>query len=195
MKVVAEGVAEYDQFQFLKQRDCDYLQGFLFSKAVPAKDYEKLLRVGYIKPVRPLVKPKSNQERRKNYRSTLPFSVYGEITSSPMHSKRVDLETIEILIKDISLGGMNIQSHTKLRINADIDYRFIFTIMDEPFDLKGTLRWKQEVNENMFYYGVELDLNQNDTNRFTRITNKLTALKNSSSEFISCKSSKCLLIK
>lgn len=186
MKVVAEGVEEYDQFQFLKQRDCDYLQGYLFSKAVPAADYEKLLRVGYIKPAKTIEKSISKQERRNNNRSKFPFYVHGEITSSTANNKSADFEAIEILIKDISLGGMKVESHTNLEINAAIEYRFDFTIMDEPFDLYGKLRWKREVNENTFYYGVELDLNQNDKNRFTRIIKKLTALKNLNKQQISC---------
>src|SRR5699024_2207436 len=32
MKVVAEGVEEYGEFEFLKQKQCDIIQGYLFSK-------------------------------------------------------------------------------------------------------------------------------------------------------------------
>ncbi len=42
LSVVAEGVETDQQLQFLKLHDCDILQGFLFSKPLPAINVEKL---------------------------------------------------------------------------------------------------------------------------------------------------------
>ncbi len=46
-KVVAEGIETQEQLDFLKALDCDYGQGYLFSKPVPPEDFEKLLE-GYV---------------------------------------------------------------------------------------------------------------------------------------------------
>lgn len=62
MKVLAEGVEKYEQLQFLKEQDCDYIQGFLFSKAIPAETYEKFLRIGYIMP---LIDESLSQDNKK----------------------------------------------------------------------------------------------------------------------------------
>ncbi|WP_442597636.1 putative bifunctional diguanylate cyclase/phosphodiesterase [Neobacillus sp. D3-1R] len=43
LKVVAEGVEEDYQKQYLLQKDCTLMQGFLFSKPLPAEELEKLL--------------------------------------------------------------------------------------------------------------------------------------------------------
>ncbi|HEY3328135.1 MAG TPA: EAL domain-containing protein [Novimethylophilus sp.] len=43
---VAEGVENEQQAAFLRERRCDYLQGYLFSKALPAEEMEHLLRSG-----------------------------------------------------------------------------------------------------------------------------------------------------
>ena len=43
LKVIAEGVETKEQREFLRGLHCDLLQGFLFSKPVPAEDFEKLL--------------------------------------------------------------------------------------------------------------------------------------------------------
>lgn len=43
LKVVAEGVETEAQLSFLRDRECDEIQGFLFSKPVPAEDFEDLL--------------------------------------------------------------------------------------------------------------------------------------------------------
>ena len=43
MKVVAEGIEEQQQSDFLQKLNCEYGQGYLFSKPLPAADFEKLL--------------------------------------------------------------------------------------------------------------------------------------------------------
>lgn len=41
---VAEGIEEEDQLEFLKQIGCDYVQGYVFYRPMPQKDYERLLK-------------------------------------------------------------------------------------------------------------------------------------------------------
>jgi EAL domain-containing protein (putative c-di-GMP-specific phosphodiesterase class I) len=41
--VVAEGVETVEQLEFLKELQCDYMQGYLFSKPLPAYDMTALL--------------------------------------------------------------------------------------------------------------------------------------------------------
>lgn len=43
MKTVAEGVEEEDQYTFLKENNCDYIQGYYFSKPLNRTDFETLL--------------------------------------------------------------------------------------------------------------------------------------------------------
>lgn len=44
MKIVAEGVETLPQVELLKSADCDYIQGFYYSKPLFAEDLEKLLQ-------------------------------------------------------------------------------------------------------------------------------------------------------
>lgn len=46
LKIVGEGVETEKQLAFLRENGCDYLQGYYFSKPVPADEFEKLLRSG-----------------------------------------------------------------------------------------------------------------------------------------------------
>ncbi|MES2262319.1 MAG: EAL domain-containing protein [Pseudomonadota bacterium] len=45
-EIVAEGVETAEQMSFLRDLGCDQLQGYLFSQAVPADDFERMLREG-----------------------------------------------------------------------------------------------------------------------------------------------------
>ncbi|MGZ5475062.1 MAG: EAL domain-containing protein [Thermoanaerobaculia bacterium] len=43
MRVIAEGIEKQEQLDFLLQCECDYIQGFLFSKPMPLEEFEKVL--------------------------------------------------------------------------------------------------------------------------------------------------------
>lgn len=44
LKVVAEGVEEENQIKYLKQLHCDCVQGYYYSKPLPAKDFQSFLK-------------------------------------------------------------------------------------------------------------------------------------------------------
>jgi EAL domain-containing protein (putative c-di-GMP-specific phosphodiesterase class I) len=46
LEVVAEGVETAEQIQFLKEHGCDHMQGYFFSPALPATEFEKMLSDG-----------------------------------------------------------------------------------------------------------------------------------------------------
>ena len=41
--VIAEGVEKKEQLEFLRAKGCDEVQGYYFSKPIPAADFEKLI--------------------------------------------------------------------------------------------------------------------------------------------------------
>jgi diguanylate cyclase (GGDEF)-like protein len=43
LNTIAEGIENYDQYQYLVQQGCDYIQGYLFSKPIPWQQLEQLL--------------------------------------------------------------------------------------------------------------------------------------------------------
>jgi EAL domain-containing protein (putative c-di-GMP-specific phosphodiesterase class I) len=43
LRVVAEGVETFEQLAYLAERDCDEVQGYLFSKPVPALEFTRLM--------------------------------------------------------------------------------------------------------------------------------------------------------
>jgi EAL domain-containing protein (putative c-di-GMP-specific phosphodiesterase class I) len=50
MRVIAEGVETRAQIDYLRAQGCDYVQGFFYSRALPAGELEPLLREGRFQP-------------------------------------------------------------------------------------------------------------------------------------------------
>jgi polar amino acid transport system substrate-binding protein len=78
--VVAEGVETKSQLRFLQKCQCDEIQGFLFSKALPSKEIERLF-------IKKIVLPKENfpVEERKGGKPNLSISY--ELDVSIMKNK------------------------------------------------------------------------------------------------------------
>ncbi len=48
LEVVAEGAESIEHVNILRDKGCDLVQGFFFSRPVPAEEFEKILEVGYL---------------------------------------------------------------------------------------------------------------------------------------------------
>ena len=171
IKIVAEGVERYEQYQFLKQKDCDFVQGYLFSKPVPLETWEEMMETGYLKPKKKMYMPR-RKERRKFYRLEFPHSIKGEMTIVEVNNQKVNVGSTPILIQNLSLGGIKILSYLNLPVHSHFKYRFSFTLMGETFQIEGTLIWKEEVKRDAYYYGAAFRLQQQEEDRLAPLINQ-----------------------
>lgn len=178
IQVVAKGVESYEQFIFLKQQECDYLQGSIYTKAVPAKAFEKMLAQGILTPQKAIVHKKPVVERRKYYRFQFPAYVKGFMTIIEMNEQKINIGHTPIIIENISLGGMKIRSSLKLPVNQTMKFKFSFILMNQSFNLEGTFRWTLEEKYQIYSYGVAFNLTQEDEGKLAPIINRMTALHN-----------------
>ncbi|MGM8212808.1 EAL domain-containing protein [Virgibacillus sp. W0430] len=175
---VAEGVELYEQYEILKQNECDFIQGYIFSKPVPASVYEKLMRKGHLELRNQQVKDNQREERRSYYRLKLPTWVPAQMNITEVNKRKVDLGSATILIEDISLGGIKILSTLRLPVNTSIKLNFSFTLVHETFDIAGNIVWKKEGNRNVFHYGISFRISESERDHLAGAINRLTVLKN-----------------
>ena len=56
--VIAEGVEDKTELKILKEMGCNIVQGFYFSRPIPAEEFEKLLNKTFKKTYRTLTRTK-----------------------------------------------------------------------------------------------------------------------------------------
>lgn len=172
-KSVAEGVETREQYDLLKKMGCDVIQGHLFSPSVSSEKIEKLFAMEKIQVKDRTTKPKV--ERRRYFRIDLPMPLSTEMTIVSLHNKSVSLGTTEVLVENIGPGGLRFMSQLRLTPHENIFYGFETEIMGTKFNLKGKIVWHHEFTKDLFNYGVEFVINENDRDDLTAVLNKVAS--------------------
>lgn len=169
MNVVAEGVETIEQLSFLRQQECQEIQGYIFSKPVPEETFRNLLR-------KMILKPTFNSEtakfpnRRRYYRINLLFPLSSQMTLTTILGNKVELGNTEILIEDIGPGGLRLLSTIQLPVRPDISYQFKTKIMGEIITLNGHVVWKEEV-KGIFQYGLKFSMDETQRDALVKFLN------------------------
>ncbi len=182
LTVIAEGIEDYEQLKYLKQNECDLIQGYLFSKPVPSNLYSQMLKTGYIKPSNLSLTMKPERERRKDFRLKFPNYVIGAISIIEVNKSKVKLSEANILIEKISLGGLKILSSLNLPIHSTIKFKFFMELIGESFAFSGRLIWKEEAKRNTFFYGIQFLMNKTEQDKLADTISQLTVLINTKQE-------------
>ncbi len=160
IKVVAEGVEKIEQREFVSNLQCDWMQGYLFSRPVSEENILKLLNGKMNSEIESLPK----KEKRKYFRINLQYPLEAFMTVSEINGKKVQLGSTKVLVENIGPGGLRFVSNIKLPARSDIVLKFQTTIIDEEMTLYGTIVYDEE-QENCYHYGVKfmVDEKQRDS--------------------------------
>lgn len=177
MKVVAEGVEEYEQMEFLKQKECDLIQGYLYSKPVPVDKFEQMMKVRYLKPTKQKKYIKPEKERRKYFRFVFPFHLLAKMNITEVNERKVSLGYGTILVENISLGGIRFLSTLRLPVTSNIKLNFKLKLMNECFNIDGSLVYQNEEKPEIFSYGVSFSMTGEEQDELAEVINRMTVLK------------------
>ncbi len=178
IRTVAEGVENLDQLSFLKKIHCDEIQGYLYSRPVEVKEFEKLLKQVICKPhlKNALIKEEMKFENRRNFfRIELPVPLGANMTITEFGGKKVQLGSTKILIRDIGPGGLQIETNIKLPVRSDLILKFMTRILGQTIELYGSIVWNKEIDDIYNLYGINFMIDENSRTHLTALLNQLQA--------------------
>lgn len=178
MNVVAEGVETHEQLQLLHDFHCNVIQGYLFSKPVPADTFAELLQKEKVKaPVVPVSrKHEVYENRRKYFRMDLDYPLSGMITLDQFHGQNVKLGNTRILIENIGSGGLRLLSDLRFGIDSSLILKIETTILGEKITLLGSVVWVKELKSEVFQYGFKFNIDENKRMILSQLLNKFALL-------------------
>jgi len=161
IKLVAEGIENWDQLTFLKELKCYAGQGFLYSKPVPAESFEPLLKKRKCKPVivnDTEIKPVEN--RRRYFRIGFNNMLEAGMTIKDLNGRQVNIGTTKVLVKNIGPGGLCFISNIKLPVRRDLILHFTVDLLDRELEINGCIVWSSETENELVEYGVEFIIDE-----------------------------------
>ena len=82
------------------------------------------------------------------------------MTILTFRKRKVSLGSTEVLIIDISPGGLRFMSHLRLPVQEEIIYGFSTNLDHTTIDLSGKIVWSQELYPGIFEYGLEFSISE-----------------------------------
>ncbi|RWZ54946.1 EAL domain-containing protein [Halobacillus fulvus] len=175
IKVVAEGVETKQQLTFIEQKECQEVQGYLYSPPLPTEKLMGLLKSRKILPKVTRTKPK--EERRKFYRFEFDQPLHAQMMIKEVKGKKIAAGRTKILIKDLSIGGLKFVSSLNIPVRPDVKMEFEVTILGETFSMDGQILWKNEMNFTTYDYGVQFTLEDTKQDVLAEMINKMSVYK------------------
>jgi EAL domain-containing protein (putative c-di-GMP-specific phosphodiesterase class I) len=159
--VVAEGVENAEQYHYLKELQCEEIQGFYFSRPIPADQLQQLLD----KPVLQIEDTASrakvpDNKRRKFFGQVFDYPIIADMTIVMFKGRKIDLGVTEVFIQNMDRYRLDFLLNIKLPINTDITLKFSTKILNETYELYGNVIRSQDIEDGIHEYCVQYHIDE-----------------------------------
>lgn len=151
IKVVAEGVETVEQEKFVTDLQCDWIQGYLYSKPVPGRKFFEMLK-GQLGN---LSEKDVSRGKNKNYTIEFQYPLEAMMTITELNGRKVQLGNKRVLLENIEPGRLWFLSNVKLPVGTEMLLKFQLKIMNSKLTLYGKIVCGSE-QERIHQYEVEL---------------------------------------
>ena len=158
IKLVAEGIENWDQLSYLKDLNCYTGQGFIYNKPMPISEFEQLLAKDKCLPAQLLQEKKEGRENRKYLRIKLPKILEADMSIIETPGQKFKVSSMKVEVKNISSEGLCFSAGIRLPVNKELMLQFTIPMKDgKDAKVCGYPVWSQEAEEHMYEYGVEFE--------------------------------------
>lgn len=170
IKLIVEGIETREQLSYLQRLNCHTGQGYLYSKPIQTQEFEKILSGKKLK----LINDKDSvlKEMRKFFRVEFTNLLEGDMTILAIDGNNVNLGYTKILIEDIGPGGLAFISNIRFPIKESMILQFKTELIGEEIKVCGHPVWTEELQEDLYEYGIEFVFDENERTVLTRVLNQ-----------------------
>ncbi|HVI39645.1 MAG TPA: EAL domain-containing protein, partial [Anaerovoracaceae bacterium] len=160
IKLVAEGIENWDQLSYLKDLNCYTGQGYLYNKPMPTDEFEQLLAKEKCVPAQLQNEKKDGKSKRKYLRIKLPKLLEADMSIAETPGQKYKIGNLKVEVKNISSEGLCFAAGIRLPVNRELLLQFNILMKDgKEAKICGYPVWAQEVEESGYEYGVEFEHN------------------------------------
>lgn len=174
VKIVAEGIENWNQLSFLRKVNCYTGQGYLYSKPIPQEDFVRVLATKKCKPINVnSSRSFEGEERRRFFRIDFYQLLEADMTIMKIDGQATGVGNTKVIIKNMGPGGLCFVSNIRLPINRNIVLKFTTELLGKDIMVYGCPVWKEETDDDLHEYGIEFTFDENERMALTGVLNQL----------------------
>ena len=164
IKVVAEGVETIEQEKFVADLQCDWIQGYLYSKPVPEDILLKELNGQLLSVIQ---RENRDFERGENFKLEFKYPLEVSMTITELNGRKVYLGNRKVLLENLEPGRLCFLYNIKLPIGTEMVLKFQLEIMHERFTLLGKITCGSE-QKSIYRYEILLFIDEATQDRLIK---------------------------
>ena len=168
IKLVCEGIENWEQLAFLRENNCYAGQGYLYARPMPFLKTNELLAKGKCRPLLSNATFKPQAERRKSFRQPFRDLLKTDLTILKIRDKKMNVGNSKALIKNIGPGGLCFVSNIQFPLERDFTLKFKTILLGKELSAIGSPVWSQEAEDNLFEYGVKFMMAEDESEELMR---------------------------
>lgn len=170
IKLVAEGIENWQQLSYLKEFKCHTGQGYIYAKPQNLQNFEKILVKGKCRPV-VVNDTEVIEERRKYYRLQFYLLLESSLKIMEINGNKVNIGNTSVLVKNMGPGGLCFITNLNLPVDKGLILQFTAYLLGEEIRVHGRPVWAREMEHSLYEYGVEFTFDENKRTELTRVLN------------------------
>ncbi|MCI0184675.1 putative bifunctional diguanylate cyclase/phosphodiesterase [Sulfoacidibacillus ferrooxidans] len=179
LRVIAEGVESSHEWDLLRKEQCDEIQGYLFSRPLPADQFDQFVIHEGIR-VQEVNDGKVNQ--RQYFRVAPLHPIIGSMTIDSIRGRVLHIGYTEVLIHDIGAGGLSFISNVRFASMSEVVLRFKVWVLNQCMEWSGKIAWSNELPGTIFTYGIQFMMSEKNQKKLMQDVHELAIQLQTSSE-------------